>query len=304
MQIDFHLDPKGNSEINSYNTFAPRHEICHDHNHSMKLTSFPLIVCAALLFAFDGPAPADPNDDDIKVDVQVTELGMMRTLLLLDDKAGDSENVIEQCLSDSDFRVFPSASTATGSINMDEMKQIGKDNKADIVFYATASSRLKNKMDDFVLYEGEATVQVYSPVTGEMMATETVRANGERDVDDVEAERSAREKAVDTATRDVVVKMLAKAQKILVHEATVTGVHDDSQLLAIMEYMGKMDGVYGVRQVSYDRDAKVGVIDIIGNPRSETYWRAYLEKMPKAQVVVKLVVNSDIRKKYPSWFVN
>jgi hypothetical protein len=184
------------------------------------------------------------------------------------------------------------------------MKQIGKDNKADIVFYATASSRLKNKLDDFVLYEGEATVQVYSPVTGEMMATETVRTNGERNVDDVEAERSAREKAVDTATKDVVVKMLAKAQKILVHEATVTGVHDDSQLLAIMDYMGKMDGVYGVRQVSYDRDAKVGVIDIIGNPRSETYWRAYLEKMPKAQVVVKVVVNSDIRKKYPSWFVN
>jgi len=278
----------------------------------MKLTRLSVsILCVALVPAISLVSlPLVANDappssqDDIKIDVQVDELGMMRVLLLLDDKSMDSEKVVEQRLSDSDFRVFPAAETAQGNLNMEEMQEFGKKHKADIIFYAQASSRLKNKMEDFSLYEGEATVQVYSPVTGEMMATETTRAAGVRNSDDVEAERSAREKAVDTATKDVIVKMLEKAQKILVHEATITGVHSDSQLLAIMEYMGKMEGVYGVRQVSFDRDAHVGVIDIIGNPRSETYWRAYLEKMPKAKVVVTVTTNSGLRKKYPSWFDN
>ena len=278
----------------------------------MKLTRLLVsLFCAVLLPAILVSLPVVANDappsspDDIKFDVQVDELGMMRVLLLLDGKSIDSEKVVEQRLSDSDFRVFPAAETATGVLNMEEMQAFGKAHKADIIFYAQASSRLKNKLgDDFVLYEGEATVQVYSPVTGEMMATETIRVPGVRNSDEVEAERSSREKAVDTATKDVIVKMLEKAQKILVHEATITGVHSDDQLLAIMEYMGKMEGVYGVRQVSFDREAHVGVIDIIGNPRSETYWRAYLEKMPKAKVIVKVRTNSDLRKKYPSWFDN
>ena len=278
----------------------------------MKLTRLPVpVLCAALMLASPVVSfPAVANDappasqEDIKIDVQVDELGMMRVLLLLDGKSMDSENVVEQRLSDSDFRVFPAAETATGNINMEEMKEFGKKHQADIIFYAQASSRLKNKMEDFSLYEGEATVQVYSPVTGEMMATETTRAVGVRNSDDVEAERSAREKAIDTATKDVIVKMLVKAQKILVHEATITGVHNDNQLLAIMEYVGKMEGVYGVRQVSFDRETHTGVIDIIGNPRSETYWRAYLEKMPKAKVIVKVSPNSVLRKKYPSWFTN
>ncbi len=279
----------------------------------MKLTRLSVsILCAALLpaicpvifpaFASDKP-PSTP--DDLKIDVQVDELGMMRVLLVFDAKSLDSAKVVEQRLSDSDFRVFVDNEAPDGLMSAESMKALGKKEQADLVFYAQSSSRLKNKLDDdFSLYEGEATVQVYSPVTGEIMATETTRAPGVRNSDDVEAERSAREKAIDTATKDVIVKMLEKAQKILVHEATITGVHNDNQLLAIMQYMGKMEGVYGVRQVSFDRAAHVGVIDIIGNPRSETYWRAYLEKMPKAQVIVKVSPNSGLRKKYPSWFDN
>jgi hypothetical protein len=282
-------------------------------SYPMKFTRLSVsILCAALLpalqmvslpaVAADDAAPS--SQDDIKMDVQLDELGMMRALLVFDDKSLDSAKVVEQRLSDSDFRVFPAATVAQGLMSMEEMKAFGKKYQADIVFYAQASTRVKNKMGDFSLYEGEATVQVYSPVTGEMMATQTTRASGTRSSDDVEAERSAREKAIDAATKDVIVKMLAKAQKILVHEATITGVYNDNQLLAIMEYMGKMEGVYGVRQVSFDRESKTGVIDIIGNPRSETYWRAYLEKMPKAKVIVKVKVNSELRKKYPSWFDN
>jgi uncharacterized protein YbjQ (UPF0145 family) len=266
--------------------------------------SLSLTIPRAWADTNDGtPAAGAVSDSDIQMDVQVTELGMMRALLVLDSKAIDSENVITQRLSDSDFRVFPSATEAGSSVSMDEMKDLGQKNKADLVFYATVSTRLKNKLGDFQLYEGEATVQVYSPVTGEMMVTKTVRADGDRNVDDVEAERSAREKVLDEATKEVVVRMLDKAQKMLVHEAVINGVYNYNQLLAIMEYMGKMEGVYGVREVSYDRDNKVGVIDIIGSPRSETYWRAYLEKMPKAKVIKLIVItNPEIRKKYPSWF--
>ncbi len=251
----------------------------------------------------DTSSSGSPPASEIKADVQITEIGMMRALLVLDSKAIDSQKVIAQRLSDSDFRVFPSATEAGSTVSMDEMKDLGQKNKADLVIYATVSTRLKNKLGDFELYEGESTVQVYSPVTGEMMVTDTVRANGERNIDEIEAERSARENTLDAATKSVVVKMLDKAQKMLVHEAVITGVYNDNQLLAIMEYMGEMQGVYGVRQVSFDRDNKIGVIDIIGNPRSETYWRAYLEKMPKAKIIkVEVIANPEIRKKYPSWF--
>ena len=65
-------------------------------------------------------------------------------------------------------------------------------------------------MDDFKLYEGEATIQLYNGNSGEMLVAQTSRALGARNVDPVEAERSAIEKAIDAASRDAIFKALNK----------------------------------------------------------------------------------------------
>jgi hypothetical protein len=238
-----------------------------------------------------------------RVNVQITEVGCMRTLLVLDKAVLPFENRISQYLSDVDYRVFPSAKSARSRFGSKEAKALGTSENADLVLYATASAREKKKLDDFVLYEGEATVQLWSAVSGELIATDTERVTGTRTSDVVEAARGAVEKAVDAATRSAVDKSLAKAQKMLVHEAVVVGVYTDNALLAIMEYMGKMDGVYHVRSLSFDKQAHEALIEIIGSPRSETYWRAYLENMPRTKVYTNVTTNDTLRSKYPSWFL-
>ncbi len=68
--------------------------------------------------------------------------------------------------------------------------------------------------------------------------------------------------------------------------------------------VGKMDGVYHVKRKSFDRQTNEALIEIIGAPHSETFWRAYLEKLPKTKVNFRLTPNDEIRTKYPSWFLS
>ena len=240
--------------------------------------------------------------DDQQTRVQITEVGCLRTLVLIDSRIDDLENRVAQQLTDKDFRVFPSAETVGERVTSEEMRAAGEKANADLVVFATASDRLKNQKEDFLLFEGEATVHIYSRVSGELLVTKTVRANGRRTSDEVEAKRSAREMAVDEATREAIERSLAKAHKILVHEAVIVNVFSDSALLAIMEYIGRMQGVYSVKRLSFDRTTNEALVEIIGSPHSETVWRAYLEKMPKTKVNVQVTPNGALRNKYPSWF--
>ena len=107
-------------------------------------------------------------------------------------------------------------------------------------------------MGDFQLFEGEATVQIFSPLSGEMMVSYTSRGTGTRSVDALDAERSAVEKALDDATKVAISRGLQKSRKILVHRAIVKDVKDQDRLLTIMNYMASMKGVYHVRQLSFD----------------------------------------------------
>jgi len=235
--------------------------------------------------------------------VQITEVGCLRTLLLLEQNALDLEDLIAQQLTDKDFRVFPDAQSPTGKVTPEEMRAAGEAKNADLIVYARATDRLKNKSGDWSLYEGEATVQIYSRVSGELLVTKTSRVNGKRTTDDVDAQRSAREKAMAEAAQQAVERSLAKAHKILVHEAVIVNVFSDSALLALMEYIGRMEGVYHVRRLDFDRKTNEAHLEIIGSPRSETFWRAYLEKMPKTKVNVQVTANDTLHNKYPSWFL-
>lgn len=259
-------------------------------------------LLAGLFVATVGWAQAAKSGVDQQVRVQITEIGCLRTLLLIDSDISDLENLISQQLTDVDFRVFPDASMTGSRATSEEMRVAGEKANADLVVFATAKDRLKNSKGEFLLHEGEATVQIYSRVTGELLVTKTARTNGKRTTDEVEAKRSARESALSDATHQAIERSLAKAHKVLVHEAVIVNVFSDSGLLAIMEYIGKMEGVYHVRRLSFDRKTNEALLEIIGSPRSETYWRAYLEKMPKTKVNVQVTPNGALHSKYPAWF--
>lgn len=261
----------------------------------------PRWILPALLGSALASASAQLSDDQ-QVRVQITELGLMRTLLLMENNSDDLEDNVAQQLVDKDFRVFPDSVAVGSRVSPEEMRAAGERANADLIVYAKASDRLKHNKSGFLLHEGEATVQVYSRVSGELLVTKTARANGKRTTDEVEAQRSARERAMDAAAREAIERSLSKAHKIIVHEAVIVNVFSDSALLAIMEYIGKMEGVYSVKRLSFDRRTNEALIEIIGAPHTDRVWRAYLEKLPKTKVNVQITPNGALRNKYPDWF--
>jgi hypothetical protein len=171
------------------------------------------------------------------------------------------------------------------------------------VLNAKTKTRELAAMKDFRIFEGEATTQIWISSTGELVASKNIRTKGVSSTDAVDAERSAVERSVDASTATAIEASLAKAHKLLAHEAVLVNVFSESGLLALLEYIGKMDGVYHVRRRSFDRENNEALIEIIGAPHSETFWRAYLEGMPKTKVNFRLNPKEEVRSKYPSWFL-
>lgn len=108
---------------------------------------------------------------------------------------------------------------------------------------------------------------------------------------------------MDAASAAAIRNSLAQAHKILVYETLLVNVFRESALLALMEYLGKMEGVYHVRRRSFDRPNNEALIEVIGALQAETFWRAYLEGMPKPRVNFSLNPNAEVRSRYPSWFL-
>ncbi len=230
--------------------------------------------------------PAKDTAQQIQTGVQITELGLMRALLILDGSSLDSEKLIAQRLSEADFRVFPSAKSVGPRLSFEEIKALGKEAQSDLLVYAVADTREKKAMGNFKIYEGEATVQIYSPATGELMVTHTARTEGTRTTDALASERGAREKAIDLAVKEAIVKALEKAHKIMVYQAILTNVRDNTDLLFFMEQIAKMQGIYHVRRISWDAKTGDAEIEIIASPKAESFWRAQIESIPKRQVKV------------------
>jgi hypothetical protein len=258
--------------------------------------------------AFPTPAPVDPSR--LKQGVQITELGCMRTMTVFEKNSLDVEKLITQRLSDVDFRVFGPYET-TGNLLPDATKcrDLGNDRKADLVVLTSVTSRELNKLGNFVIYEAEATVRIYSPISSEITVIHTSRMKGERHTSAFDAERSAREKAAGAAAGEAITKSLEKAHKILVHEAVFTGVHDRAHFDKILDYLRGTKRFYNVRQMSYDAAKKIAIVEIVGAPASENEWRTIISQVPthtqvKEKVTIQFIKNEEIRQKYPSWFGN
>jgi hypothetical protein len=256
--------------------------------------------------ASEPSAPVAPSVAEVtapRIEVRLTELGLMRALLILGTGTQDMEPRVAQHFMDLDFRLFPSAQMGRSDrLTPAEAIARGREADADLVLFTTATSRQKTKLEDFELHEAEATVQLFNAVSGELLVSRTERATGTRTSDAVEAARGARERAVDAAETAAIRQTLDRTHRLLVYEAVIVGVYTEEQLLGLMDHMRSLDGVAGVRRRSFNRDAREALIEVIAAPRSEGVWRAHLEKMPKLIVNLGYNPNKDIRNKYPSWF--
>ncbi len=254
------------------------------------------------------PKPSVTDPDKLKQLVQITELACMRTMLIFQKTALDVERTVTQKFSDADFRVFGPYET-TGDLLPDatQCRKLGTERKSDLVVLTSVTSRELNKLGNFVIYEAEATVRVYSPVSAEIMSTHTSRVKGERHTQAVEAERSAREKAAAAAVDETIKKSLHKAQKILVHEALIGGVQDRAHLEEILANLRGHGIFYNVREMDYDAQSKIASLELIGDPASEEQWREIVSKIPTRdveKVVFKVIhiKNEEHRRKYPAYF--
>lgn len=257
------------------------------------------------------PAPESRDEADflkaVKAGVQVTELGCMRATFVFDENAAEFETQVTEAFSDADFRVFSKGNVVQGRVEPKALHEIGNDRYADLVVYTTIAGREKPALGKLKLFEATCTMQVYNPMSEELLVSETARLEGKRHVDEVEALRSATEGAVAAATKELIMKTLEKAHKILVHEAQLKGVEDHQHLLHIMEYTAKLKGVYHVRQMTYDKTTGLAVIEIIGAPQTESFWRAYLNNLPKREKwiidvkYIRIVQNEKLRQKNPDW---
>lgn len=260
--------------------------------------------CALAVLASSSAQPAPGSPEDQQVRVQITEVGLLRTLVMVSADSRDLELRIRKKFTDRDFEVYTDANKPAGEVTSAQMRAAGEAENADLIVYARIKEdRLRSDASGMKLFEATAAVQMFNRVTGREIATEEVREKGLRHPDEVDARRSAREKAIDGAATNAIELLLSKAHRMMVYRAVVVNVFSEGGLLALMEYMGKMEGIYHVKRVDFDRKTNEALLEIIGTPRSQTYWRAYLEKMPKTKVNVQVTPNDKLRNNYPDWFL-
>lgn len=245
-------------------------------------------------------AASDPQ----AIRMQITEVGLLRTLVMVDESAGDLEPHVINALVARDFTVFQDADLYSGRVTSAVMSAAGERAEADLVVYARVEDRVKDKYGGTTVYEARAVVQAVNRVNGETRAMQPTKwIAGQRSSKPDRAQESARENAITNGVDAAVESILARAHKMMVHEAVIVNVFSESALLAIMEYMGKMQGIYHVKRKSFDRETNEALIEIIGEPRSQTFWRAYLEGLPKTKVNVQVTPNDKLHSKYPDWFL-
>lgn len=258
---------------------------------------------AAFLAPFAAAQPAPGSLEDQQVRVQITEVGLLRTLVMVDEVSTDMHQKLVAELIKRDFSVHESPQFASSGITTQEMSAAGEVAGADLVIYANVADQEIDNYAGGVRFSAKASIKVINRVTGRTLAwNDPEEIRGARSNKADRARNDARTKAINHGLKGAIEQILASAHKMVVHRAVIVNVFSDSALLAIMEYMGKMEGVYHVRRLEFDRKTNEALIEIIGSPRSQTYWRAYLEKLPKTKVNVQVTANDGLRNKYPSWF--
>jgi hypothetical protein len=88
-----------------------------------------------------------------------------------------------------------------------------------------------------------------------------------------------------------------------VHDIVIRNVYSESQLLAHMEDIGRMDGMTSVDRLDLDRSTNEARVRLTMLPAAEKYWRAWIEThLRKVAVNVPTHGNDRVRSEYPDWF--
>jgi hypothetical protein len=88
------------------------------------------------------------------------------------------------------------------------------------------------------------------------------------------------------------------SEKIMKDRVVILNVMSETQLLAILETIGRVEGVREVRRIDFDRRTNEALLEIEGERRRQTHWRATLENLPKMITTAP----DAARKELPVWF--
>jgi len=246
--------------------------------------------------------------DRITEGAKVSELGLMRIYVVMDEGAAGQEDAIHQELSAADFRVFPAKNFAVATrLDPDSLYEEGGKRKADLVCLVKAAVEEKAAMGDFKIFQGTVTSQLYSPVSGELLATHTSTAKGPRLVDTEEARKGAVNAALKLAIGSMLEKASKRTQRLLVHEVQLTGVKSEAQLSEIRKRAEALDGATHARLLSYDANTGLAVLEITAAPKTAETWRAFVAGLPDMKTPpekVSVNTNELLRKKHADWFAD
>jgi hypothetical protein len=262
-------------------------------------------LLAAAAAACAATAAIAQSAADQQARVQVTEVGLLRALVMVDEDSTDMQQRLVAALVNRDFRVFEAPQFAPAGINTQDMKAAGEAEDAEIVIHASIEDEVADQTGGSYRYSARGKVRIVNRVTGQTLAASPDEdVYGGRSNNQDRARRDARRKASDVAITATVERVLASAHKMMVYELVLVNVFTESQLLAQMEDIARMQGVYSVRRRSFDRDTNEAKIEIVSSPREENFWRAWVEtKVRKAKVNIQINPNDAVRNKYPDWFL-
>jgi hypothetical protein len=246
--------------------------------------------------------------DRITEGVRISELGLMRIYVVMDEGAAGQEDAIHQDLSEAEFRVFPAKNFAVATrLDPDSLYEEGGKRKADLVCLVKAAVEEKAAMGEFKIFQGTVTSQLYSPVSGELLATHTATAKGPRLADTAEARKGAIRAALKQAIGGMLAKAAKRTQRLLVHEVQLTGITSETQLAGIQKKAAALDDATHARLLSYDAKTGHAVIEITAAPKTAESWRAFIEGLPTMKTPpekIQVVPNDLLRKKHADWFAD
>lgn len=267
-----------------------------------RLLAVAAAACAAAATFAQAPA-ASVADQQARV--QITEVGLLRALVMVDEDSADMQQRLVAALVNRDFRVFEAPQFAPAGINTQAMKAAGEAEDAEIVIHARVEDEVADQTGGSYRYSARGIVRIVNRVNGQTLAASPDEdVYGGRSNNQDRARRDARRKASDVAITAAVERVLASAHKMMIYEMVLVNVFTESQLLAQMEDIARMQGVYSVRRRAFDRDTNEAKIEIISSPREENFWRAWVEtRVRKAKVNIQINPNDAVRNKYPDWFL-
>ncbi len=171
----------------------------------------------------------------------------------------------------------------------------------DLALLVRANAVERSRQADFALMEGEVTATLRNNVSGEVVATATGRAEGRRTSVPGLAARFAKEAAGAVAVDRLIEQVRARSGTLLVREAAIVNVFSEGALLAIMEHLARLEGVWSVRRLEFDRRTNEARILLVGDASIEPFWRAHLEKLPKTVIGETTDTESAGSRGFPNW---